>query len=101
MSEEQHMRALRAELVRICLFETLKDYANRNRAVIAALHHALAYGYEAGIRVDEDDLAWPIVFIELPTGQVTWHIEQHGNGWDGHDTEQKYARVKEYLGKHV
>ena len=52
----------------------------------------------------EDDWRW-IVFIDLPTGQVSWHIhdselpqfdrlprDRHAE-WDGHTTEEKYARL--------
>lgn len=52
----------------------------------------------------EDDWRW-IVFIDLPTGQATWHIHDTelprfdhlprlaGRTWDGHTTEQKYDRL--------
>lgn len=52
----------------------------------------------------EDDWRW-IVFIELPTGQATWHIHDSelawfdhlprftGKVWDGHTTPEKYERV--------
>lgn len=51
----------------------------------------------------EDDWRW-IVYIELPTGQVSWHIhdkerelfnhlEVKVNNWDGHDTKLKYDRL--------
>lgn len=51
----------------------------------------------------EDDWRW-IVYIELPTGQVSWHIhdseremfnhlEVGENKWDGHNTERKYERL--------
>jgi hypothetical protein len=52
----------------------------------------------------EDDWRW-IVFIQLPTGQATWHIhdsdlewfdhlsrDKHVD-WDGHTTEEKYKRL--------
>jgi len=53
----------------------------------------------------EDDWRW-IVFVELPTGQATWHIHDSelswfdhlqrtdGNTWDGHTTSEKYCRVE-------
>ena len=60
----------------------------------------------------DSDIAWEddwrnIVFIELPTGQTSWHIHdseydsfkdlpQSAHGicsWDGHTTEEKYARL--------
>jgi hypothetical protein len=47
-----------------------------------------------------------IVFIQLPTGQASWHIHDSEarwfdhlkmdfskNSWDGHTTEEKYRRV--------
>ena len=51
----------------------------------------------------EDDWRW-IVYIDLPTGQVSWHIhdseraafehfEVKDNNWDGHNTERKYERL--------
>lgn len=57
----------------------------------------------------EDDWRW-IVFMQLPTGQATWHIhdsefalfdhlpvnkDKEGHGWDGHTTEEKYQRISE------
>lgn len=51
----------------------------------------------------ENDWRW-IVFIELPTGQASWHIhdseremfnhlEVGENNWDGHNNERKYKRL--------
>ncbi len=55
------------------------------------------------------DAEWRnIVYIELPTGQVSWHL--HDNDmiyfehlkfdesvvWDGHTTEEKYRRMRDY-----
>lgn len=52
----------------------------------------------------ENDWRW-IVMIQLPTGQASWHIHdselpmfdhlkrESGHSWDGHTTEQKYARL--------
>lgn len=52
----------------------------------------------------DDDWRW-IVFVQLPTGQATWHIhdrelawfdhlEVRENSWDGHTTEEKYRRLE-------
>lgn len=49
------------------------------------------------------DWRW-IVVVQLPTGQASWHIhdsergwfdhlEVRANQWDGHSTEEKYARL--------
>ena len=49
---------------------------------------------------------WPVVYVELPTGQASWHISPDdwplfshvprnpAAQWDGHTTEQKYARIQ-------
>jgi len=57
----------------------------------------------------ETDVSWElewryIVCVHLPTGQATWHIHERelpwfshlpmlANHWDGHTTEEKYARL--------
>lgn len=97
MTGEQHLHAMHVALSGVCIHETLKDYDRRNDAVIEALYHARSAGIAAGIRFDPKESEWPVVFIELETGQVSWHIEQHPNAWDGHDTDKKYCRLKEYL----
>ncbi len=52
----------------------------------------------------EDDWRW-IVFIDPPSGQMSWHIHDSelgwfdhltrsgANRWDGHTTEEKYQRL--------
>jgi hypothetical protein len=87
-------------------------YAERNKCIVIMARMALALGLEAGLgRHEEEDKDWEddwrnIVFIDLPTGQVSWHIHdselplfewllQYKCGWDGHTTEEKYQRVLE------
>lgn len=69
------------------------NYTLRNDLVIGALSMARAARLEAGIRIDPEQPEWPVVFIELPTGQVSWHLPQHAQAWDGHTTAEKYQRV--------
>lgn len=49
-----------------------------------------------------------VVFIKLPTGQVSWsihdddrhlfeHLPSNLGAWDGHTTEQKNARLEEWI----
>jgi hypothetical protein len=86
-------------------------YAERNMCVAALAKVAVSEGFHAwrGLHVGdpwEDD--WRnIVFIGLPTGQVSWHIHdaelplfsflplRRGADWDwdGHDTAEKYRRL--------
>lgn len=74
------------------------NYERRYALVLQALAIAQIYGIKSGIRIDPKEPEWPVAFIELPTGQVSWHLPQHPNEWDGHDTEEKYRRCREYTG---
>lgn len=71
-------------------------YTLRYRLVLDAMHLAQRLNYKVGIRFDSQEPEWPIVFIELPTGQVSWHMPQHPIVWDGHSTEEKYARCRAF-----
>jgi hypothetical protein len=75
-----------------------EKYVVRYTLVLAAVEYANRLGYSAGFRIDPTEPEWPCAFIELPgAGQVSWHIPQHVNAWDGHDTEVKYERVKQFI----
>lgn len=75
-------------------------YRYRARYLWEAMYLARDAGFGVGVRLDPKEPDWPVLFIELPTGQVTWHIEAHSWAWDGHDTETKNARVQEFLRFH-
>lgn len=79
------------------------DSVYRERARLVA-HLAAVYPSTIG----HYDAQWPeyqVVIIELPAGQVSWHIAPSDfdlfthvrmasvNTWDGHSTEEKYARL--------
>lgn len=101
--------------------EKNQAYAERNRLVAALARMALdrapswdTYGAWLG-RHPDTDAGWEkdwmnIVFVRLPTGQLTWHIHDSelpmfsflselkapDGGWpayDGHTTEEKYERL--------
>jgi hypothetical protein len=54
---------------------------------------------------DTAETDWAVVYIELPTGQATWHVRESDMGlfehverddttiWDGHTTAEKYDRI--------
>lgn len=81
-------------------------YAQRNMLV-----GALSKLFPAWISADTDEPDWPVVLIELPTGQVSFHVTQTerysvfahlmehspsdllGWAWDGHDDAEKWRRV--------
>lgn len=106
-------------LARVAELEVQKDnaYAERNLVVSLAAKLAVSMGYEAGLYVDpdhKDDPSWTgwtnVVYINLPTGQVTWHIydgelpifttflrvfNRDETGYDAHSTEEKYRRIRQ------
>lgn len=73
-----------------------EDYEVRYPLVWKALSLALSHGYAAGVRFDPADPEWPVVYIELPTGQTSWHMPQHPVEWDGHTTAEKYRRIRAF-----
>lgn len=74
-----------------------QNYETRNKLVMTAVAMAMWLGYEAGFRIDPAEPEWPVAFIQLPTGQVSWHLPQFQTGWDGHSTDEKYQRVNEFI----
>ena len=81
-------------------------YEERNRVVAA-----LATCYPATkwpTTIDGWNDEWHnCVYIQLPTGQVSWHyhdsqkdlfshVPRRKTGWDGHSTETKYRRVRKF-----
>jgi hypothetical protein len=84
-------------------------YAERAKCVLALARAAQAMGCVAGFRDDPDlegaeAALWPVLFIDLPTGQVSWHltiedrltasdIGDYIGVWDRHDTAEKYRRL--------
>lgn len=77
------------------------NYPVRYGLVLNAMSRAHQLGYPVGISWDsaddpELDGFRAVVYIELPTGQVSWHMPEHGQPWDGHSTEEKHARIRAY-----
>lgn len=74
----------------------------RERAHLVA---HLASVYPSAIGTDPAEPDWPVVYIDSPAGQLSWHISpddaplfahvdrSESVTWDGHTTEQKYARL--------
>jgi hypothetical protein len=82
-------------------------YLERNR-LVALLSKLFPSGYKK-TAIEGWDPAWDnCVFIDLPTGQCSWHFHDreellfahlptYTKEWDGRTTEQKYARVAAYV----
>ncbi|MEQ8493881.1 MAG: hypothetical protein RLW42_06630, partial [Gammaproteobacteria bacterium] len=85
-----------------------RAYEERSRCVALLASLAIARGWTAGVALTDIEgwhPAWHnCVYIELDQGQVSWHFHErelplfdhlppYEGRWDGHDTEEKYARV--------
>ena len=90
---------------RVAELEVRKDaaYLERNQ-VVAALASVFPSGTKQ-TNIEGWSRDWHgCVYIDLPTGQVSWHyhdsqahlfehLSVYAGEWDGHDTEEKYRRV--------
>lgn len=73
------------------------NYERRYGMVLRAVAKAHSLGLKAGFRFDPKEPDWPVAFIELPTGQVSWHLPPHPIEWDRHTTEEKYERIRRWF----
>jgi hypothetical protein len=81
-----------------------RAYAERNAVVIAFAHMAEQEGWRVGLLEDPTEPEWPVIVIETPRGQVSWHIpadelpvdrfDARRVEWDGHSTREKYNRLE-------
>lgn len=83
-------------------------YSERANIVAALLQAYAMLDIKIGFYIDpEAGKEWPVVFAELPEGQVTWHfsrkdfdrlglgklLKKFSHNYDGHSTEEKYRRL--------
>ncbi len=91
---------------RDALFETKEGAYHERNQVVAALAKVFPSSLERHVGEDwGPDWLW-VCIIDLPAGQVSWHIQtselglftqiprETGRVWDGHDTEEKYRRLR-------
>ena len=86
--------------LKMLLYEIMMNdtnYAIRNPKILQALGVAAELGYPCGVRIDKDEPTWPVVYIELPVGQVSWHLPEHIEVFDGHTTKIKYKRIERFI----
>lgn len=97
---DQNRTDIFTDVLRNALRDIVKhdqDYEIRYGLVLRALHYAHELGFKAGIRIDPNAHEWPVVYIELPTGQVSWHMPEHDVDWDKHSTNEKFQRIQDWL----
>lgn len=78
--------------------ERAQLYARRNRILLRAWMLAGTCGYPTGVGVDME-CDWPVLYMELPTGQVSYHIPPHSAPWDGHTKETANERIARFVDK--
>lgn len=89
-------------------------YDERARVLAVATKMAQSLGLRCGLaRHPDSDETWDddwrtIVFLDLPTGQASWHLHDSqvahfdhlgpydGGPWDGHSTVDKYDRCEAF-----
>ncbi len=86
---------------------TLDDaYFDRNQAVQTMAKMAQQLGMKVGLRRDLDAPGWPVLMIDLPEGQVGYHLPEdqvvgdwpeYDKDWDGHSLAEKRDRVACFL----
>ena len=74
-----------------------KNYKLREVMVYTCVALAKSLGLGSGFRIDPAEPEWPVAYIELPTGQVSWHMPQYPATWDGHSSDEKYERIRRYV----
>ncbi len=98
--------ATRSAKMHEILVELSSVYRERNHCVALIARMAQHMGLRAAIYEALDEPGWFLVFINLPTGQVSWHIPESDLDlfteiqvvptlWDRHDTVLKYQRVRD------
>lgn len=80
-----------------------ESYFDRNQAAMVIGKFAQMLGFTVGIKPDKE---WPILYVELPTGQVSWHLPAgelmgsfpiYEGQWDGHDVQEKRERLRKFI----
>lgn len=84
-----------------------KHYETRNSLIYDAVTYARGMGYKAGFCIHTPvidiiekgwDYRWGVVaYIELPTGQISFHIESPDIQYDGHTYEDKHERIQSFV----
>jgi hypothetical protein len=103
IAERLHVvEAVQASLVAAHTEALHAVYKERGQVVLALARLAQAQGWTVGRMVDAEAPDWPVLMIDTPEGQISWHFKTdelpldlplYDGVWDGHDTEEKYRRL--------
>ncbi len=87
-------------------------YKERDLCIALLVQYAQKADVNVGIKEhvgEEWEDEWRnVLFIDLPTGQVSWHLHRdelvnfpgvgpYAGEWDGHTTEEKYERIRKFI----
>ena len=72
------------------------NYSLRYSLVLKALCVANALEIKTGFRWDPNENGWTVITIELPTGEVSWHMPNQSKEFEGYDNKVKYERCHAY-----
>lgn len=78
-------------------------YFDRNQLALAFARLAQERCWRVGIGIDPEEPDWPVLYVDTPAGQVSWHLPKadvevaswpaYSGSWDGHDVKEKRARL--------
>lgn len=84
-------------------------YFDRNQAALAFARLALARGWAVGVGIDPAEPDWPVLYVDTPEGQVSWHLPavevdvkawpRYPGQWDGHSVDEKRRRLSRLLAR--
>lgn len=82
-------------------------YEDRNLLALAFARLAEEKGWPVGWRNDEETPGWPVIYVETPEGQVSWHVPAtliegltlplFPHAWDGHSSKEKRERLRKII----
>lgn len=89
--------------------ELNKVYSDRNLVVLAFAKLADLIGWDVRYGRDHMEPDWPVLYIQTPYGQVSWHLPIpacrlslcHDGKWDGHSNDVKHKRLVELIESHA
>jgi hypothetical protein len=91
MTKDTQSITLHLATVLIRIKEVDQLYDKRNKLIFKALGLATELGYNVGVKIGE-----AVAYIDLPTGQISWHLPEYNWHWDGHTTAEKFRRIDQF-----
>lgn len=78
------------------IVENYTNYEIRSKLVFKAMCLAHRIGYIADIRIDKSEPDWPVFYICLPNGEVSWHMSVSCDKYIEYTPEECKKRCLEY-----